>query len=68
MNILTQKLGFKKSSLSRVYAPRFQPVGDLVKTGIQKVKFKLSLCTQLVTMEFKSGVKVKINWSFENEF
>ena len=37
MNILTQKLGFKKSSLSLVYAPRFQPVGDLVRTGVQKL-------------------------------
>jgi len=28
-------LGFKKSSSSRVYAPRFQPVGDLEKLGFK---------------------------------
>jgi len=27
--ILTQKLGFKKSSLSRGYSPRFYPVGEI---------------------------------------
>jgi len=71
VNILTQKLGFKKSSLSEVYAPRFQPVGDLVKTGIKKFKFKLSLCTQISPswwLEFKSGVQVEFKWSFEVEF
>ena len=109
VNILTLKLGFKKSSFSWVYAPKFQPVGDLVKTGIQKVKFKSSLCTQISPagdcsskvefwnpsfqpdlvktgiqkvefklsfftqispnwwLEFKSGVKVKLKWSFKNQ-
>ena len=44
---------------------------DLVKTGIKKVEFKTILCTQISPgwwLEFKSGVKVEINWSFENEF
>ena len=65
---VTQKLGFKKLSLSQVYAPRFQPVGDLVKPGIQKVEFKWSLCTQISPswlLELKSGVHVKFQWSFE---
>ena len=36
---VTQKLGFKKSSLSQVYAHGFQPVGDFVNTGFQKSSF-----------------------------
>jgi len=63
VNILTQKLGFKKSSLSRVYAPRFQPVGDLVKTGIQKVEFKLSLCTQISPSWWPWSSKVELKSS-----
>ena len=42
------KFILKKSSLSQVYAPRFQPVGDLVKTGIQNVEFKSNLYTQIL--------------------
>ena len=41
------------------------------ETGNQKVEFRWSLCTQISPgwwLEFKSGVKVEINWSFENEF
>ena len=36
MNILTQKLGFKKSSLSRIYAPIFHPVDDWENIGFKK--------------------------------
>ena len=32
-----KKLGFKKSSLSRVYAPRFHPVDDWEKFGFKKM-------------------------------
>ena len=38
VNKLTQKLGFKKLSLSRVYAPRFNPVDKWIST----VEFKSS--------------------------
>jgi len=47
-----QKLGFKKSSLSQVYAPGFQPVGDFVKLGSKSrvlVEFMQPDFTQLVT-------------------
>ena len=44
---MTQKVGLKKLSLIRVYTPRFQPIGDLVKAGIQKVEFKSSLCIHI---------------------
>ena len=48
---------------------KFHP--DPVRTGIQKVEFKVSYCTQISPswwLEFKSGVKVKFKWSFEVEF
>ena len=69
MNILTQKLEFKKLSLIQVFSPRFYPVCDLVKTGIKKIEFKL--CNQISPswwMDFKSGVKVKFKWSSKVEF
>ena len=69
MNILTQKLEFKKLSLIQVFSPRFYPVCDLVKTGIKKIEFKL--CNQISPswwLDFKSGVKVKFKWSSKVEF
>jgi len=62
------KLGFKKFSLSSVFAPRFQPVSDLVKTGIKKSEFKSNLGTQISPswwLEFKCEVKVKFKSIFE---
>ena len=51
MNILTQKLGFKKASLSRVYAPKMHPAGD----WSSKVELKSSLSGDL-----KSSFEIQV--------
>ena len=40
---------FKKSSLNRVYAPEFQPVGDLIKTGIRTTSYHLVVSSSCVS-------------------
>ena len=62
VNILTQKLGFKKSSLSRVYAPIFHPVDDLENIGLKKLSLSQVYAPRfhlvdkwISTVEFKSS-------------
>ena len=62
MNKLTQKLGFKKLSLSQVYAPRFLLVDDWENIGLKKLSLSQVYAPRfhlvdkwISTVEFKSS-------------
>ena len=68
MNILTQKLGFKKSSLSRIYAPIFPPVDDWENIGFKKSSLSRVYAPRfhpvdkwISTVEFKSSESGVLN-------
>jgi len=62
VNILTQKLGFKKSSLNWVYTPIFHPVDDWENLGFKKSSLSSVYAPRfhpvdkwISTVEFKSS-------------